>query len=181
MEKTTKAPIQPGGQDTAIEAQSRNLPRDVYELHGRSSIIPELRNQKEQADSPQVEVLRSDGPDHLSSDERNILQHQLSMPSVKVSYTMLYRYATKTDIFILIVSAICAIVSGATMPLMTVCTGIRRMKLMRLATKTNSRLFSANWQAPFRSSSWTLSQTLNSTIYLVNLHFTSYTLALESS
>ena len=52
MEKVTMTAIHPGVQATALEAQLRNLPRDVHKLHGRSPIIAEPRNQKEQAISP---------------------------------------------------------------------------------------------------------------------------------
>ncbi len=68
----------------------------------------------------EVEVPKYDDLDHLSSDERRILEQQLSMPSAKISYLMLYRYATRTDISILLLSTLCAMVSGAVMPLMTV-------------------------------------------------------------
>jgi ATP-binding cassette subfamily B (MDR/TAP) protein 1 len=120
MEITTKRTTRHGVQDSAFEARSYNQPRDVYDLHGRSSITPKFPNQKGQANSSLVDALQSNGLEHLSRNEKDILERQLSMPPVKVSYTMLYRYATKTDIFILIVSAICAIASGAVMPLMTV-------------------------------------------------------------
>lgn len=110
MGKTAKTATRPGVQDSPLEASSP------------STITPKIRGQKEQPNSPLVEVLKSNALDHLSSNERDILERQLSMPPVEVSYTMLYRYATKTDTFMLIVSAICAIASGAVMPLMTVCT-----------------------------------------------------------
>ena len=59
---------------------------------------------------------------HLPDDERDIVKKQLDIPPVKVKFTTLYRYATKNDLAILVISAICAIVGGAVMPLMTVCT-----------------------------------------------------------
>ena len=57
---------------------------------------------------------------HLPPDEREIVKKQLHVPEVKVTYTSLYRYATRTDIIILFISSICAIVGGTAMPLMTV-------------------------------------------------------------
>ena len=112
----------PGFQDSLIEGQSHQQPPEVYELPGLSSITPKPAIQKEQAKSLGVQVSTSDSLESLSSHEREILERQLSMPRIEVSYTMLYRYANKNDSFILVVGAICALASGAIMPLMTVCT-----------------------------------------------------------
>lgn len=111
-------------QDIPLEPQSRHQPPDVSGLPGRSSIPAKPDSQNEQANSPAVQFLRSTALEHLSSHERDILESQLSMPPIEMSYTMLYRYATKIDIFILVISATCAIASGAIMPLMTVCASV---------------------------------------------------------
>ncbi|KAI9714737.1 MAG: GTPase-activating protein [Bogoriella megaspora] len=60
---------------------------------------------------------------HLSDQEREIIRRQIDAPDVKVTIRMLYRYATWTDLFIMFVSAICAIGGGAAIPLMTVVFG----------------------------------------------------------
>nr|POE78493.1 leptomycin b resistance protein pmd1 [Quercus suber] len=60
---------------------------------------------------------------HLPEHEAAILRRQLAVPPVKVSYLDLYRYATRTDILIMIPGAICAIAAGAAMPLMTIVFG----------------------------------------------------------
>ena len=57
---------------------------------------------------------------HLPGHERDIIKRQLDLPPVKANYLTLYRYATRNDILILIISALCAIIGGAVMPLMTV-------------------------------------------------------------
>ncbi len=57
---------------------------------------------------------------HLTEDEQRILDRQLDTPNVKASYFMLYRYATKTDLAIVAVAAVCAIAAGVVLPLMTV-------------------------------------------------------------
>lgn len=57
---------------------------------------------------------------HLPEHEREIVKRQLDIPPVSVSYKTLYRYATKTDMVIIVVSALCAIAGGAVLPLMTV-------------------------------------------------------------
>ncbi|KAF2773520.1 multidrug resistance protein 1, 2, 3 [Teratosphaeria nubilosa] len=60
---------------------------------------------------------------HLPEHEAAILRRQLDIPPVKVTYFGLYRYATRNDFFIMIVSGICAITGGAALPLMTVVFG----------------------------------------------------------
>ena len=60
---------------------------------------------------------------HLPEHEATILRRQVDIPPVKVTYFMLYRYATRNDILIMIFSGICAIAGGAVMPLMTIIFG----------------------------------------------------------
>lgn len=60
---------------------------------------------------------------HLPEHEAAVLKRQVDIPPVKVTYWMLYRYATKNDYWIILVSAICAIAAGAVMPLMTIIFG----------------------------------------------------------
>ncbi|KAL1590682.1 hypothetical protein WHR41_00707 [Cladosporium halotolerans] len=60
---------------------------------------------------------------HLPEIEAAILRHQLETPPVKVTYFRLYRYATTNDLIIIAISAFCAIVAGAVLPLMTVVFG----------------------------------------------------------
>ncbi|KAF2404519.1 ATP-binding cassette transporter ABC4 [Trichodelitschia bisporula] len=60
---------------------------------------------------------------HLPAHEKEILKKQIHTPDVKVGYFTLYRYATKWDIVIFVVSCICTIAAGAAMPLMTVVFG----------------------------------------------------------
>ena len=57
---------------------------------------------------------------HLPDHEREIVKRQLEIPAIKVTFLTLYRYATRNDIIIIVISSICAIVGGAVMPLMTV-------------------------------------------------------------
>lgn len=60
---------------------------------------------------------------HLPPHEREIVKRQLHIPSVTVTYKNLFRYATRHDLIIIYVSALCAIIGGAVMPLMTVIFG----------------------------------------------------------
>lgn len=57
---------------------------------------------------------------HLPPHEKEIVKRQLHIPTVEVGFTTLYRYATRNDIIIIVISAFCAITGGAVMPLMTV-------------------------------------------------------------
>lgn len=83
-------------------------------------IIDDSKSATEHDNSSIVEALKSHELAHLSPDEKRILDQQLLMPDVKTSYFMLYRYATKIDILIIVVSVVCSMASGAVMPLMTV-------------------------------------------------------------
>ena len=58
---------------------------------------------------------------HLPEHERAILKEQLFIPETKVTFFTLYRYASKKDIIIFVISSICSIAAGAALPLFTVC------------------------------------------------------------
>ena len=60
---------------------------------------------------------------HLPDHEKEIVKRQLDIPTVKVTFTTLYRYATRNDLIIVAISALMAIAGGAVMPLMTVIFG----------------------------------------------------------
>jgi len=60
---------------------------------------------------------------HLPPDEAEVLKRQVLTPTVKVGFITLYRYASTYDLLIMAVSAVCAIASGAALPLMTVIFG----------------------------------------------------------
>ncbi|KAE8143663.1 P-loop containing nucleoside triphosphate hydrolase protein [Aspergillus pseudotamarii] len=60
---------------------------------------------------------------HLPEHERVILKRQVDLPTSKVGYMTLYRYATRNDKVILIIASLAAIIGGALMPLMTVLFG----------------------------------------------------------
>ncbi|KAK6707140.1 hypothetical protein SNK04_008144 [Fusarium graminearum] len=60
---------------------------------------------------------------HLPSDEAEVLRRQVVSPEVKQGVAVLYRYASRNDIIIIIISSICAIAGGAALPLMTVVFG----------------------------------------------------------
>ena len=101
---------------TATELPSKRWglwrPRKKSEKIDKSTSLPE----KEDSSS-------GDPFAHLPDHEAAVLRKQLDIPPVQVGYFTLFRYATRNDIIIMIVSGLCAIVAGAAMPLMTVVFG----------------------------------------------------------
>ncbi|KUI59559.1 Leptomycin B resistance protein pmd1 [Cytospora mali] len=66
---------------------------------------------------------KSDPYENLSPEEAVIIKRQVETPDVKIGMTMLYRYATRTDLILIVIGSICAIASGAILPVMTVIFG----------------------------------------------------------
>ncbi|KAJ1335554.1 ATP-binding cassette subfamily B (MDR/TAP) member 1 [Microdochium nivale] len=60
---------------------------------------------------------------HLPPHEADILRRQITIEETNAGLGALYRYATRNDIIVIVISSICAIVGGAAMPLMTVIFG----------------------------------------------------------
>ncbi|KAJ4011794.1 hypothetical protein NW766_007094 [Fusarium irregulare] len=59
----------------------------------------------------------------LNEEEKEIIERQLDLPTVEVTFTTLFRYATRNDLIIIAISSICAIAGGAALPLMTLILG----------------------------------------------------------
>ncbi|KAG6006137.1 hypothetical protein E4U21_007373 [Claviceps maximensis] len=60
---------------------------------------------------------------HLSPHEADVLRRQTFTPEVKKGVAVLYRYASRNDLIIIAVSVVCAVASGAALPLMTIVFG----------------------------------------------------------
>ncbi|KAL5362736.1 P-loop containing nucleoside triphosphate hydrolase protein [Aspergillus floccosus] len=60
---------------------------------------------------------------HLPESEKAILKKQLHAEESSVSFIALFRYASRMDMLIIFVSAICAIAAGAALPLFTILFG----------------------------------------------------------
>ncbi|PWY70198.1 P-loop containing nucleoside triphosphate hydrolase protein [Aspergillus heteromorphus CBS 117.55] len=73
------------------------------------------------------QLARADDSDalyaHLPDHEKQILKKQLDADDVNVSFFGLFRYASRTDLIIMSVSGICAIIAGAALPLFTILFG----------------------------------------------------------
>jgi ATP-binding cassette subfamily B (MDR/TAP) protein 1 len=74
---------------------------------------------------PQADVAKNDDDlyAHLPENQASILKRQVFTPEVKAGAALLYRYSSRNDIIIMVVSTICAIASGAALPLMTILFG----------------------------------------------------------
>ncbi|KAH7374226.1 putative Leptomycin B resistance protein pmd1 [Cadophora sp. MPI-SDFR-AT-0126] len=116
------------------------------------SEVPKEHNRDRDQDQTPPDVSPS-----LPEDKAAIIRRQLDVLPSDISYFSLYRYATKNDILVLTVSAICAIAAGAAMPLMTVIFGSLTGKFGDFVNNTDQAL------ARFETSVNTL------TLYLVYL------------
>ena len=85
--------------------------------------VPPLNRLDSKTPTSEKEQKEEDPLAHLPEHEAAIIRRQLDIPPVKLGYKDLYRYATRNDLLIMLVSGICAIAAGAAMPLMTVVFG----------------------------------------------------------
>ena len=138
MESSTGGDLHSGVQDFEENLQHPRLPAaegkesyDPVDLDEKrvadSSSSPSRSSHDQnlaQLDSKVAKIPNSQDADavfaHLPAHEAAILKRQLEIPPVNVSYRTLYRYATKWDIVIMVISAFCACAGGAIQPLMTV-------------------------------------------------------------
>lgn len=83
---------------------------------------------------------------HLPESEKAVLKKQLHAEESSVSFIALFRYASRMDMLIIFVSAICAIAAGAALPLFTVSAlGHQLQSLESLPLTLPSRSYSAPW------------------------------------
>ncbi|KAL4800940.1 P-loop containing nucleoside triphosphate hydrolase protein [Aspergillus venezuelensis] len=75
---------------------------------------------------------------HLPEEEQEILKKQLEELKVTITFFGLWRYATRTDILILVISALCAIAAGAALPLFTILFGSLASVFQRIMLDTIS-------------------------------------------
>lgn len=93
----------------------------VQQSSASGSTVTPSEGKKAKASTPSADS--GDSEDvfaHLPEDEKQILKKQLDAPDVKVSFVALFRYASRMDLIIMVVSAFCAIIAGAALPLFTV-------------------------------------------------------------
>ncbi len=61
--------------------------------------------------------------EHLPANQADILKRQVITPELQQGINAIYRYASRNDAIIIVVSSICAVASGAAMPLMNIVFG----------------------------------------------------------
>ncbi|KAF4963951.1 hypothetical protein FSARC_8086 [Fusarium sarcochroum] len=127
-EKTAAATSSSNPSRPSSSSRSGSTDNDITRSGEKTTTDPE--NEKldlKKADSavvvPPKEEDIEDHYRHLPPDEAEVLRRQVVSPEVKQGIAMLYRYASRNDILIIIVSSICAIAGGAALPLMTVVFG----------------------------------------------------------
>jgi ATP-binding cassette subfamily B (MDR/TAP) protein 1 len=98
------------GQTTQIHSDPSTPPDPVALAKMDSNVIP-------------VKEKDDDLYAHLSAHEAEILKRQVDIPVTKTGWRILYRYSTKKDLMIMAGSAVCAIIAGAALPLMTIVFG----------------------------------------------------------
>jgi ATP-binding cassette subfamily B (MDR/TAP) protein 1 len=93
------------------ETRSPSPPGDMTDIKKLDSKVVKVENEN------------NDPFKHLPANEADVLKRQVDIPVVNIGYKMLYRYATRNDMIIIVVSIICSIAGGAALPLMTVIFG----------------------------------------------------------
>lgn len=84
---------------------------------------PDLQKADTKLEQPRQANNLDDVFAHLPSDEAEVLKRQTFIPTVKTGFLLLYRYADRRDLWIIFISAVCAVVGGAAFPLMTIVFG----------------------------------------------------------
>ncbi|KAJ4304148.1 GTPase-activating protein [Collariella sp. IMI 366227] len=121
------SPVQRPSHDNSFENQppsSNVLPARETSHDGSSDANKEQTVDLSKVDSKAVKDEANPDPfAHLDEREAKILKDQVHTPDVQVGLATLYRYSSRNDLIIIFVASICAIASGAALPLMTVIFG----------------------------------------------------------
>ncbi|KAL7816316.1 P-loop containing nucleoside triphosphate hydrolase protein [Trichoderma aethiopicum] len=126
MADSEKSPI--GAQSAPTSSHGASSDVDVT-LSSRDGQKPETQVDLKKIDSklPGAPAAKADDIDelyaHLPAHQAEILKRQVYTPEIKAGIKAVYRYASRTDLAIIFVSAICAIASGAAIPMMTIIFG----------------------------------------------------------
>ncbi|KAF5020680.1 hypothetical protein F66182_7294 [Fusarium sp. NRRL 66182] len=127
-EKTTAAASRSSPSRPSSSSRSGSTETDAARPGKTTSTDPD--NEKldlTKADSKVVTPPEAENVDdhyrHLPPDEAEVLRRQIVSPEVRQGVAVLYRYASRNDIIIIVISSICAIAGGAALPLMTVIFG----------------------------------------------------------
>ena len=116
-ERQEKCSSQASGDDAVLSSSSDS---PEHGISNEDAATAEKNIAKLDSQLINVKENEDDDLSHLPEHEQAIIQRQLEVPSVKVTFITLYRYATRNDLIIIFLSAFCAIAGGAALPLMTV-------------------------------------------------------------
>ncbi|KAK4192066.1 putative leptomycin B resistance protein [Podospora australis] len=114
-----KAPEPPNGAAPSSNADSAEKKETV----SREPSPPALNKLDSKVVQQQQDDADTDPFQNMPEREAKILRDQVYTPDIKVGMATLYRYSSRNDIIIIVISSICAIASGAALPLMTVVFG----------------------------------------------------------
>ncbi|EHK18823.1 uncharacterized protein TRIVIDRAFT_80699 [Trichoderma virens Gv29-8] len=119
-----KTPIGAQSIPTSSHSASSDVDATLSSRHGQPV---EVDLKKVDSKPPAPPVPKSDDIDelyaHLPPNQAEILKRQVYTPEIKAGIKAVYRYASRTDLAIIFVSAFCAIASGAAIPMMTIIFG----------------------------------------------------------
>ncbi|KAL7948340.1 P-loop containing nucleoside triphosphate hydrolase protein [Trichoderma barbatum] len=115
-----------GAQSAPTSSHSASSDVDVT-LSSRNGQKAEMSLTKVDSKPPTPPAPKSDDIDemfaHLPPNQAEILKRQVYTPEIKAGIKAVYRYASRTDLVIIFISAFCAIASGAAIPMMTIIFG----------------------------------------------------------
>ncbi|KAH6653974.1 ABC transporter [Truncatella angustata] len=117
----SEKPANEGRSRASSRNESTSDTQPVSEKDAKPDVAPLA-----QVDSKVIKQAKEEDTDpfrHLPAHEADILKRQVNTPTVKAGAAILYRYASRNDLIIMFISAICAIAGGAALPLMTVIFG----------------------------------------------------------
>ncbi|KAL6821046.1 P-loop containing nucleoside triphosphate hydrolase protein [Trichoderma sp. SZMC 28015] len=119
-----KSPMGAQSVPTSSHSASSDVDATLSSRHGKEADIDLT---KVDSKPPAPPPPKSDDIDelyaHLPANQAEILKRQVYTPEIKAGIKAVYRYASRTDLAIIFVSAFCAIASGAAIPMMTIIFG----------------------------------------------------------
>lgn len=92
-------------------ADWEEVPMDTMRMTRRSLMFPLDMD---------MEAKGKDKDENVGDGSNDILEQQIRMPTPKVGYFQIYRYASRWDWALLVLGGLCAIGGGAALPLFTV-------------------------------------------------------------
>ncbi|OJJ64851.1 hypothetical protein ASPSYDRAFT_139835 [Aspergillus sydowii CBS 593.65] len=119
-------PVPDAQSDTPAPSGEKRISNELS-AQSSSTVAPAAKEQQRPKTSPSNNADPVDEMDaliaHLPEEEQRVLRVQLDELKANISFFGLWRYATKIDLLIIVISAVCAIAAGAALPLFTILFG----------------------------------------------------------